>query len=202
MAINFKNYNFNKKQVTALVSDTNNGEYLWIAFAKDETTGKCTLRKVSAHKPSQVFYGIDLSVDKITRLKIKGNSIYVAVEHSTIMGYKILTANPLTSQVAINRPVSLNESPVDIGVGANNLYYLFPGNISGEVTNIVIIGLDGVVEDTIELQDGGDIVKFATGITVDDNENLWICTYTNPVNIVRIWENSGALFVFQITQII
>ena len=200
MAINFKNYNFDKKQVTALATDTLNGEFLWIAFAKDTSTGKCTLRKVSAHNPNQVFYTVTLAVDKITRLKIKDNSIYVAVEHSTIMGYRILTTNPLTSQTVILRPVSIVENPVDIAVGDSYIYYLFPGNISGENSKIVQITTTGTVEETIDLTQSAETVIKARGITYE-NSNLWIITYTSPVNLVRIYTLSGGIWTFTVTQI-
>jgi len=200
MTLNFRNYNFDKNQVTALATDTVNGEFLWIAFAKDATTGKCTLRKVSAHNPNQVFYNINLSVDSIVRLKIKSNSIYVAVEHSTIMGYKILTTNPLTSQVPINRPISIVENPIDIAVGATYVYYLFPGDTSGENTKIVQVDTDGVIEETIDLYQSAEIVINARSITYE-NSNLWVITYTDPVDLIRVYQNSGGIWTFSVTSI-
>ena len=197
MSINFKNYNYDKKPVTALVTDTLNGEFLWVGFAKDASTGTCTLRKVSAHNPNQVFYTITLEVDKIVRLKIKDNSIYVAVEHSTIMGYRILTTNPLTSQTVILKPVSIVESPVDIGVGDIYIFYLFPGDISGENSKIVKIGITGTIEETIDLIQNPEIVIKARGITVDAIGDMWVCTYTHPAKLVRIYLNSGGIYVFE-----
>lgn len=196
MAIQFKNYNFDKKQVTALVTDTFTGEFLWIAFAKDTATGKCTLRKVSAHNPNQIYYSIELEVDKIVRLKIKDDAIYLAVEHATIMGYKILTTSPLTSQTEINRPGAILENPVDIGVGASKFFYLFPGEASAQVAKVVEVSSAFTVVETIELQQSGEEINFARSLTVDSNGDIWIGTYTDPAKLVRLYQISGGLYVF------
>ena len=200
MAIRFKNYNFDKTEVTALATDTNNGEFLWIAFSKDITTGTCTLRKVSAHNLNQIFYTIELAVDKISRLKVHDTSIYLAVEHSTIMGYKILVTNPLTSQTVITRPVSIIENPVDIAVGDTYLYYLFPGDLSGENAKIVKIDTDGDIEETIDLAVTAEIITEARGITFE-NDTLWIVTHTDPVELVRVYQISGGIWEFSVTTI-
>ena len=198
---NFKHYNFDKTKVTHQVIDTTNGEFAWIAFEQDDD-GICILRKVSAYDISQVYYEISLEVDKIVKLMVFGSFIYLAVEHDTIMGYKISLANPLSSQSTFARPGGIEENPKDLANDGTALWWLFPGIVSGEITTVVRTNTSGTVQVTKVLSESGDEVREASSFLVIDVNNLWVTTYTDPSTLVRVHNISGTWFfeVYEITS--
>lgn len=186
----FRDYKFSATEVSAITIDTANSNYLWIAFKKN-SDGVCILRKVSAFDLTQTYFQLNFSVDLISRMKIANGLIFIAVTHATIMGFAISLSNPLTSQTTINLPGGLVEHPVDIGVGATHVYYLFPGDLSGVNAKIVNVTNTGTFVETIDLLQSAILVKNARGITVDGSENLWTVTDTDPANLVRVYKVSS-----------
>ena len=199
----FKNYNYDKTVVTAVEADDTGTKYLWIAFSKN-MAGNCLLWKVSANNPSQKFYEFTHAVEKIVAMKILENYIFLALDDSINLGYFYARTAPITTQNAIVIPSGVNEAPVDIAVDSINskVYFLTPGNESGEVAKIIKCNNVGIYEETIELSESGTIINNAKSITVDSNGDIWVATYTDPVELVRIFENSGGIYEFEVTEIV
>jgi len=199
----FKNYNYTEKEITAILTDDSGSKYLWIAFAKN-TEGNCTLYKVSAHNPYQRFYEFEHTINEIVGMEILGSYLFLAFNDNTNIGYRYLKSSPLTSSQAITIPAGINEIPVDLAVDSVNdkLYFLMPGNASGEIAKITKHTSAGVYEETIELQESGTVVNNARSLTVDANGDLWVVTYTAPAQIVRVYQGSGGLWYFDVTEII
>lgn len=186
----FRDYTFNATEVTAICTDTANSNYLWIAFKKN-SDGNCSLRKVSAFDLSQIYFQMDFAVDLISQMKITNGLIFIAVSHATIMGFAISLSNPLTSQTTINLPGGIVEKPVDIGVGAANVYYLFGGDLSGTNAKIVNVTNSGSFVETIDLLQSAILVKFARGLTVDASENVWVVNDGTPSSLFRVYKISS-----------
>ena len=199
--VQFRNYNFNEKIVTALCFDDYASKYIWIAFAKNND-GKCILHKASAFNPYQNYFELEYEVDRINRIVKQGNYIYLAVEDTTYIGYRISTTSPTTTFTAINIPVGINESPIDIAVDVNYIYILTPGNMTGEVAKITKMTLAGNLEEIIELDESGNTpINDAVGITIDSLGNIWVVTGTDPAQLIRVYEDSGGIYTYTIHEL-
>lgn len=187
---NFKDTKLNLSLITAMAIDTHNSNYLWVAYQKN-ALGVVLLQKVSALDPTQVYFNVYVPVDGITSIKVKNNLVFVACQHSTIFGYAYSNTNPLTSWTYINRPIGVIENPIDIGVGATNLYFLTPGNATGEVAKIINITQNNSYVETISIQATALQANNAKAITVDGSENCWVVTDANPSSLFRVYKVSG-----------
>lgn len=184
-----KNYNFDTTQVTAIVSDTTTTNHLWIAYAKN-SDNVCILQKVSAHDLTQVYYEIEFSVDEITAMHIFGSYLYLAVDDFVYIGYQINLNSPLTIQTAISIPGGINEGPIEIANDGVYIYYLFPGNISGEVSTILKYTTSLSLNTTITLTAITNVKSF----TIDTNDNIWCITYESPSTLIRVYDDGGYTF--------
>jgi len=181
-----RNFNFSETKITASEVDESSS-YLWLAFAKNDE-GNCLLKKVSAFQPDQVFYSIEIAVDEITAIKISGSYIYLAYNDSTLIGARYSLTSPLTSSLDFNIPSGITESPVDVAVDNTTLYYLIPGNTSGNNTKVVELTTTGTFVETIDLS---TIIQ-AKSFALDSNTgDLWTVTYTSPANLVRVYKTGG-----------
>jgi len=197
----FKNFNYSLQEVSAIVADSTNGEFLWIAF-KQNASGNCKLYKVSANNPNQIYFSIDLAVTEIKRMKIDGNYLYVAVEDDTYLAYRYSLSNPLTSNTTLAIPSGVTEAPVDIGIETDYLDFLTPGTASGSVPKIVRVAISTfALDQVINIEVSGEDIENASSITVSSGDNIWVVTRTSPSKLIRIYESSGSIFLFQVHEI-
>ena len=201
MTQSFKNYIYNQSQVSSLLIDAQNTDYIWVAFEKD-TNNITKLFKNSAHNPLQKFYDITVPVNRINRMTQDSNNIYLSVEDSINLGYKYSKSNPLTSILPITIPIGVVEYPIDIAVSDDDIYFLTPGNISGEIAKIIRTDKNGNLLEVFELQQSGDTILNASGMTIDDDDNLWVVTNTSPVTLVRVFLDGFSNLTMQTHQII
>lgn len=198
----FRNFNYDVEEVTAIETDLVNGSFLWIAFEQD-ASGNCKLYKVSANDPDLVYFVVNVPVDRINRMKVEGTSIYLAVSDSTNFAYKYSVSNPLTSFTAFAIPSGITEAPIDIGISSSHLNYLTPGSASSTPPKIVRITTSTfVIDEIIEIEISGETIEDASSITVSSADNMWIVTKTSPTKLVRIYEGSGGLFFFDTNEIV
>ncbi len=187
------------KQITAQIADEIDN-FLWVAFAKNDD-GNCILEKEAKFFPTQTYFSIDKSVDEIINLDLDSSNIYTAYDDTTLLGEILSKTNPLTSTTEILKGSTL-ESPVDVKVNSSDLWFLLPGNISGENAKLLKYNTSGVFQQEVDLITSSLVVNNAKSMVIDDNNDIWIATNTNPVQIVRVFEISGGLFDFEITEII
>jgi hypothetical protein len=175
--------------VTAVCSDTTNGNYLWVAFAA--VSGVCLLKKCSAMNPLQVYYTVSVPVSNINAMVVANGYIFLSVNHASIFSYAYSVSNPLTTFNSMNRPSGITESSVALAVGASNIYFLTPGETTATPAKIVSTTQLNVYVETVQLHVSGFYAVSASGITVDNNANIWVVTHTAPVQLVRAWKVSG-----------
>jgi hypothetical protein len=179
------NYNFSTTAITHFIGDESTSNYLWLGFAQN-TDGDCLLQKVIATNPFQVVYEIEIATNEITKLRISGTYIYVALDDASLIGQRYSLTNPLTTSTNYSLPVGINESPIDVAVIGSYVYFLTPGAITGENAKIVKIGLTGTYHSTIDLTP----VTNATSFVNSDASELWLVTGTSPLHLVRIYDLS------------
>jgi hypothetical protein len=187
-----KNYNYTEKEINMILTDTTNGEYIWVGFNNNGTT--CTLQKLSAHNPLQKYYDLDLTVNAIKKGIISGDYIYLALDSSSYIARRYPITNPLTASVNFNIPAGITEAPVDILINTN-VYLLIPGNISGTNTKIVVMTTAGVYVSTIDLSTVTNAISFTQDIATGD---FWVITYTSPATYVRVYQISGGSYNYTI----
>lgn len=180
-----KNYNYNKSKINTFISDSYLQNFIWIGFEKEDNY--CTLQKVSANNPLQVYFDIDVEIDAWKKFFIYSNYLYTAVDSEDYIGKKYSLLTPLTSVTNFNKPVDANESPIDVQVTANYVYFLLPGNISGENAKIYKFNLTGTYIETIDLT----TINFISSFVVIDDSNIWAITDTAPTELIRIY-NDGS----------
>jgi hypothetical protein len=168
-------YNFSETQLLDVIVDITSGQYLWILQANN-------LKKVSASNPLQIYFSINT-----TQTLIKGflysSYLYICLSDSSLIGKRWSITNPLTTYSTFTKPAGINEAPIDIVVGTLGVFFLIPGNISGENAKIVKMSTSGIYDLTIDLP----TVINAKSITIDSNNNLWVVTNSNPSEYIRIW---------------
>lgn len=192
-----RTFDYTEPSITAQVVDDTN-QYLWLAFSQNGD-GNCVFKRVSAFDPSQVFFSIEVAVNEITAMKISGSYIYLAYDDSTSIGAMYSIVNPLSSSLNFTKPVGLTESPVDLGIDGSDVFFLLPGNTSGNNAKVVKFSIYGIFDQTIDLLQGLDIVLNANTMAIDGSNNIWIGTYTTPASLVRVYDTGGGVYTFTIT---
>ncbi|MCK9542838.1 MAG: hypothetical protein M0R03_12495 [Novosphingobium sp.] len=186
-------YNFTESEIKSFVIDETNAQYLWIAFSLND--GVCNLKKVSAHKPDQVYFSIDLSVTEIKKVISSGNYVYACFDDDSLICTRFSKTNPITSTVDFSIPAGITEAPVDMLVSGSYIYFLTPGNISGENAKIVKFSLTGIFQETIDLA----TVTNAKAFTMDAlEEEFWIITYKTPSEYIRLYLASGDIWTYSV----
>ena len=147
MAIRRFEYTNNKK-LTALKSDSVNNA-IWIAFSIDSDNNVIIERK-SAFEPDQNFFTLTRSIDQVTDMDIDSTNLYVSYADDTLLGEIISITNPLTITTTIDIPVGITETPVAVRIDGSDLYFLLPGNTSGENAKILKFNDDGDFIETID----------------------------------------------------
>ena len=179
------NFNYSQSNVTAIARV---GQFLWIAFEGSDE--ECTLYKVSAFNPNQIFYEITVPVTKINRIKPDSNHeyIYLAVDSDNYIGIRYKHGAPLTTYTYIDKPSEISENSVDLEVDTSYVYFLIPGIASGTNTQILKYErTNHTLDDTFDLT----TIDNCKTMTMDDNENLWLATYTDPCKLIKV-DNTGS----------
>lgn len=189
----FKNYQYDEKEISSLIVDASGSNFVWIAFKKNDE-GNCLLKKVSANDPSQIYYTLEIATNEITKLKISNDFLYLALDDSSNIGKKYSLTQPLTNYTDIELPSGINEAPIDLIIDGSFLYYLIPGNISGEIAKIVKMTTNGTFLTTIDLEDGINFATNAVSFLIDNVGLIWVVTKTNPTFLIKVEELSGETF--------
>lgn len=187
------------KQITAQIADEIDN-FLWVGFAQN-SDGNCILEKQAKFFPTQTYFSLEKAVDKIIELDLDSSNIYVAYDDTTLLGEIISKTNPLTSTTDILRG-SLVESAVDVKVNSLDLWFLLPGNASGTNAKLLKYTTSGTFIQEVDLIKSSSVVNNASTMTIDNNNDIWIGTNTDPATVVRVFEISGGLFDFSVTEII
>jgi len=187
------------KQITAQKAD-NFANFLWIAFAKN-SNGKCIIEKNGKFSPKQVYYSLNREVNNVNAMDLDSSKLYVAYEDATLLGEIISKINPLTSVTTISKG-AIVESPIDVLINGIDLWFLLPGIASGTNAKLLKYDTSGVLQETVDLNKSGNIVNNAKSMTIDSNDDIWIVTYENPARLVRVYEMSGGVYDFTITEIV
>jgi len=192
----FNSYQLAQSKITAIAVDTNNGNYVWIAYEQKNTF--CLNQKVSAINPKSVYYSISLPVTSINSMCVSGVNLFVAVTDSVKSGYMISVVSPLSSQtVILKSAINGDSSPIAVVASSNYVYFLTQG--TSTTSQISYFTNLGVWQQTINLSKYTIAVHNSVSFTVDANENLWIVNNTNPTNLFRVWFQSGGLWDIQQT---
>ncbi len=187
------------KQITAQIADEIDN-FLWVGFSQN-SDGNCILEKQAKFFPTQTYFTLERAVDKIVNLDLDSSNIYTAYDDTTLLGEIISKNTPLSVATEILRG-SIIEAPVDVKVNGSDLWFLFPGNASGTNAQLRKYDTSGVFQQTVDLIKSSLVVNNASTMTIDDNNDIWIGTFTNPATVVRVFEISGGLFDFEVTEII
>jgi len=194
-----RNFDYTEPTITAQAVD-DSSETMWIAYSQN-SDGDCVIKKVSAFDPSQVFYSIDIAVTEITDMVISDTFLYLAYNDTTLIGARYSLINPLTTSTDFDRVVGISETPVAVVVDGSELFYLMPGNTSGNNSKVIKFSTSGFFDQTIDLLKSGNIVTDSSSFTVDSNSDLWVGTNTSPANLVRVYDTGGDIWDFTITQL-
>lgn len=193
----FKEFNYSEKSVNKVVIDANSGEFLWIAFSKG-TNNKCSLKKVSAHDPSQVYFDVDVDCEEITAMIKYGSYLFLGVDHANNYLLRYSLFNPITLPTEFTFPSGVTESPVSVVSGGTYLWWLTPGNSSGENAKIIKTNSVGTFQETIDLNISALVVNSASSL-IYDNGDLWVVTNENPLNLYRVYYDAS--WIIQETEI-
>lgn len=184
-------------QITAQIAD-NIDDFLWVAFAQN-SGGNCIIEKQAQFQPNQTYFSLERSVDEVKAFAVDSSKIYIAYEDSSLIGEFISKSNPLSS-TPIEISKTTTESPVDILVNGSDVWFLLPGSSSGENAKLLLYDTSGNFDQTVDLSSSGEEVTNASKIAISDTNDLWITTNEDPASIVRVFEISGGLYDFEITN--
>lgn len=177
-----KRYEFTENEITAQAIDQTSN-HLWMAFAQDGS-GNCALKKVSVFDPTQTYYDIDIAVDEISKIIINGSYIYLAYNDTSLIGAIYNKNTPLSFSTNFSIPSGINENPVDILYYNSYIWYLIPGDISGQNTKIVKLTIGGTFVETIDLPTITNAKSFVVDSVTGD---FWVVTYTSPAKLIRVY---------------
>lgn len=191
-----RRYTFNENKITAQVVDQTYNQ-IWLAYAQD-ASGNCALQKLSAFNPNQLYYDIDIAVDEISRMIISGAYLYLAYDNSSLIGARYAVNNPLTDSDDFSIPSGILEAPVDVLVSGSDLWYLTPGSSLGENAKLIKMTITGTFDEIVDLTTVYDAVSLTEDSASGD---LYIVTNTSPSNLVRVYEDIGGDYLFNVTPL-
>jgi hypothetical protein len=187
----FRDYTYSTTKVTAICTDTTNGNFLWVAFSQN-SSGNCLLLKVSATDLNQVYYTVQVPVTCINSMVITNGYLFVAVTHSTYFAFAYSLSAPLTTFLTQFKPTGVTESPVAVATDSSgDAYFLTPGNAAGQYATVVVMNNTFTVLEVLVMNQEGVYVNNAVSLTVDSNTNVWVVTKNSPSYLVRIWLATG-----------
>ena len=133
-----------------------------------------------------------MSVTSINSIVILGPLLYVAVTHATEAVYLFDIGAPLSEEIRFFKSdLSLTESPIEVVSSITNVYFLTPGNESGNVAQIAVIDDAGEYVETINLIQSPIEITNAISLAVDSNEYLWVVTDGDPTKLYRVFFQSA-----------
>lgn len=197
----FRSFKFDLTDVTAMVADESSTRFIWAAFELDATVG-LLLKKLDAFDLDQLFSEVQIDADKIVELIDDVNFIYGAVEDDINIGFRVLKTTPVTTITNFTIPIGVNEFPIDIVLDGIDLFYLTPGNASGEFAKVIKMDNAGTLDQVITLDESTKPINNAKSITVDTNNNLWIVTANNPTELIRLFQDSFGDYQYEVTPLI
>lgn len=176
-------------KVTATFADQTN-KMLWVAFLG--SNNECVLKKCSAFNPNFIYFTLTMTANEIFNLDDDSAYLFGAIDSGDYLGFRISKNTPLSGQQYIDIPVGINESAIDLVKVDDYIYFLIPGNLSGENAKIVVINNPALsYNETIDLSKSGDIVLNARKIDIDYYGNLWVISETDPVKLTKVVPISG-----------
>ena len=189
------------KQITAQRGDEDNN-FLWVAFAQN-SDGNCIIEKQSFSDPLQTYFSLERSIDNVNEIDSDSTNIYFAYDDATLLGEIVNQNTPLSVTTTISRGVIV-EAPVDVKIDTltSDLWFLLPGNASGTNEQLLRYNTSGVLQQTVDLIKSSETVINAKTMTIDDNSDIWIGTFTDPATVVRVFQISGGLYDFTVTDIV
>lgn len=186
-----------QKAILLSVNDSGN-QFLWLATDQD-SDNNCHILKTSSFDPSQIFFDIERAVDGVVEATILGSFIYLAYQDESLLGEKVSLTNPLTTTTEISKPEEVTEDPVDILDDDTNIYFLIPGSASGTNAKILKYSTTPSLVETIDLTKSGSTVTNAVSFTYDNaSGDIWIVTSASPTEKVRVFQDSGGIYDFEI----
>lgn len=205
MAI-IRKFSINQPEITALVADSVNN-FVWLAYAQSGTT--CTLQRVCATDFTQIYMSTTITCEAIVDLWIDTTNgyIFVLLEGAPngllAIRYSLFsTLNPVYyyQPYGARQPVAMVNDPTNTSV-----YILIPSTSGGNNGYILHYYTSGTYIETINF---ATIVPFGftimdeSSMTIDQEDNIWIVTNTNPVLLIRVWIASGGPWHMQIHSIV
>lgn len=190
--MNIKRHTYDKNQISAILAD---GHYLWIAFKG--SSGSCTLYKVSAFDPTLVYYDITLTVTEVTQIIESSGYLFLSAIDDNYIGVRIVQNNPLGSGniVYIDKPSGYSEGAIGVVSRQNDAIFLMPGEESGGYTSLLGFNRSTLIQSiTLDLDESGKIITNAKSMTIDSSNNVWVATYTDPINLVKVYYSGGYLY--------
>lgn len=194
-----RKFDYTEPTITAQTVDDST-QFLWLAFSQN-ADGNCILKKVSAFDPSQVFFSIEIAVTEITNMVLVSTLLYLSYNDSSLIGAKYNATNPLLAHAEFTKPIGISEEAIGLVVDGSDVFFLLPGNTSGNNSQVVKFNTSAVFDQTIDLLKSGNIVTDASSIAVDGSNNIWIGTLTAPANLVRVYDTGGNIWDFTITEL-
>lgn len=169
-------------KITALCKDA---YYIWIAFLG--SGGNSTLYKASVFNPNLKYFTLTIPVEEITRMKDNSANVFLALDDADYVGRRIIKTNPLGTANYYNKPAGITEKAVDLAIDATYVYFLIPGEDSGDNAKVLKFNLSTkVLASTIELDASGDIITDASSMCIDSDGKLWVVTNEAPSKLVKI----------------
>lgn len=195
---NISRFNFpSDKKVTAHIVDNSNNTF-WIAFEKN-SEGNSIIERVAKFNPKQTYFSLERTVEEVTAMDLSSSFLYVAYDDGDLLGERISLFNPLTSTTDISKG-SYIESPVDVKVDGSNVWFLLPGNTSGENAKLLRHSTAGVFQLEVDLTKSAVTITNAERMSIDSNGDIWITTYTTPGTLVRVFEVSTDVYDFTVHE--
>jgi hypothetical protein len=186
----FRDYKYSSTKVTAICSDTNNGNFIWLAFSAN--SGSCLLLKVSATNLTQVYFTVVVPVTSINAIQVINGYVFCAVTSPTIFSIAYLASAPLTTYITMNYPVGITESPIAVIAGnSSDVWYLTPGNATATFSALIQASNLNVFEQTVIMNQQSIYVNNAVSLSIDASSNLWVITTNNLGALIRAWFQSG-----------
>jgi len=200
---NIIRYSNSYNTITHMVCDGTSS--VWIAYAVNNV-GVCHLQKVSALDLNQVYFDVSVTANEIINMVICGTYICLLFDNSTptYIGRLYKLTSPSTIKYSLIRQADVDEEPVDLSYSSldTQVNILLPGESSA--TNAKIYrysAISGSYQNTMAVRVGDIGIVDARSITHDSSDNQWIVTHTDPVKLIRMYFESGAIWKFAFTNI-
>ena len=173
-------------EVTALCRE---GEYLWIGYL---SSGISKLRKVSNFDPTLIYYDLTLptsyNVTKINKINTTSTDeyIYLAIDSTSHIGMRYHKGSPLSSYMGYTKPIAVTENSIDVVILLGYVYFLTPGIPTEKAKLLKYYYAYSTIDNSVDIEKDGDEIHNAKAMTIDENNNIWVVTYTDPAKLIKI----------------